>query len=170
MNQPQPPRTQAPPVAAGGRSAAPAGATQPGGPAVGPSQRRRDLADLSLVACGAVPGALLRWQFEQRALLQELGISAGLDRHLAANLLGCLLIGLLLAQPPQRARLLLWGGVGLCGSLTTFSGWLLEVVISLTGGRWFQALAQLIVPLTLGLALVALGQALGRRILAGSAR
>ena len=83
---------------------------------------RRESRDLALVAGAAIPGALLRWQLElvaERATSPGLRALTGAD--LLANLLGCLLIGMVLAQPPRRARLYLWGGIGFCGSLTTFS-------------------------------------------------
>ena len=43
---------------------------------------RGDLRDLALVAGGAIPGALLRWQ---------------LEADVVANMLGCLLLGVVLA-------------------------------------------------------------------------
>lgn len=106
---------------------------------------RRALVDeigaLALVAAGAIPGALLRWQ---------LG-----DQILVANLLGCLLIGMISVVASGRPRWLLWGAIGFCGSLTTFSSWMLElnraglpVLASHLGG---------------GLAALLLGQALSRR-------
>lgn len=65
---------------------------------------RRELLDLVVVAGGAYPDALLRWPLD------------------------------LVAQPSRHALLFLWAGIGFCGSLTTFSGWMLEVAISLFGG------------------------------------
>ena len=70
---------------------------------------RRELHDLALVAGGAIPGALLRWQLELvAASATNPGLRALTGADLLANLIGCLLIGLLLAQPPRRARLYLW--------------------------------------------------------------
>lgn len=109
---------------------------------------------MTLVAAGAIPGALLRWQ------LHEL---------LLANLLGCLLLGLLLGSGGRssdpRPRLMLWGGIGFCGSLTSFSSWMRQLaglsplsgdvvrtlllplaggVLALLAGRWLaQALKAL---------------------------
>lgn len=74
------------------------------------SHLRREVRDLALVACGAIPGALLRWQLEQLAQASGGGLRAITAADLLANLIGCLLIGMLLAQPPRRARLYLWGG------------------------------------------------------------
>lgn len=124
---------------------------------------RRELIDLALVAGGAIPGALLRWQLAQ--LLPNGGrpLPPWLDGTLVANLAGCLLIGILVAQPPRRARLFLWGGVGFSGALTTFSTWMLQLTQALQAGRVADAVVTLVLPLAGGLALTALGYRLGQR-------
>jgi CrcB protein len=127
------------------------------------SHLRREVRDLALVACGAIPGALLRWQLEQLAQASGGGLRAITAADLLANLIGCLLIGMLLAQPPRRARLYLWGGIGFCGSLTTFSSWMLELVKGLDAGKPLEVLAVLAVSLLGGLALVQVGAALANR-------
>lgn len=124
---------------------------------------RRELRDLALVAAGAIPGALLRWQLALLARSSSGSLRALTTADLLANLIGCLLIGLLLAQPPHRTRLYLWGGIGFCGSLTTFSSWMLELVRGLESGRPLQVLGTLAISLLGGLALVQLGYALGQR-------
>jgi CrcB protein len=124
---------------------------------------RRELRDLALVAGGAIPGALLRWQLELVAKASGGSLRAITGADLLANLIGCLLIGMLLAQPPRRARLYLWGGIGFCGSLTTFSSWMLELVRGLDAGEPLRVLSVLAVSLLGGLALVQLGYSLARR-------
>jgi CrcB protein len=59
------------------------------------------------ISLGAIPGALFRWQIDQLFIV---------------NLLGCFLLGFFNSLPiSKRYKLIL--GVGLCGSMTTFSGW-----------------------------------------------
>jgi CrcB protein len=123
---------------------------------------RRELRDLTLVAAGAIPGALLRWQLELVAKASGGSLRDLTGADLLANLTGCLLIGMLLAQPPRRARLYLWGGIGFCGSLTTFSSWMLELVKGLDRGAYPQVLLALAVSLLGGLALVQAGYAIAR--------
>jgi CrcB protein len=125
---------------------------------------RRELSDLALVAGGAIPGGLLRWKL---SLLVPDGhgvLVPWLDGMLMANLSGCLLIGVLVAQPPRRARWILWGGIGFSGSLTTFSSWMLQLTRALQGGRFSELPAALLIPLLGGLALTALGYRLGCRL------
>jgi CrcB protein len=116
------------------------------------SSLRREVDDLTLVALGAIPGALLRWQ------LQLLWPAAAAT--LAANLLGSLLLGVILGLGQRRPRLMLCGGIGFCGSLTTFSSWMLQLVQVLQQGRTSAALLLLVQSLLGGLLAVAAGLAL----------
>jgi CrcB protein len=124
---------------------------------------RQELSDLALVAAGAIPGALLRWRLELGADQIFGGFRGLVEADLVANLLGCLLIGALVAQPPRRARLFLWGGIGFCGSLTTFSSWIRELSQALQHGRILPALAILTLSLVGGLLLTTLGHELALR-------
>ncbi len=124
-------------------------------PSDSPASLRREARDLLLVAAGAVPGALLRWRLE--------GVPTGLiEADLVANLVGTFLIGVIAAQRPPRPRLLLLGAIGFCGSLTTFSSWMLEISLALRRGRPDEALAVVLVSLLGGLAAVTLGLVVGR--------
>jgi len=107
--------------------------------------------ELLLVGAGAVPGALLRWWLQD---------------PLVANLLGCLLFGLLMGPGAARPRLLLVGMVGFCGSLTTFSGWELQLQQALQHGRPWNLLALLGGTLAGGLGGLLLGMGLGRGLAA----
>ena len=77
--------------------------------------------ELLLVALGAVPGALFRWL---------------LHRDPLANLLGCLLIGMLAGLQPPRPRLMLLVGIGFCGAFTTFGGWIAALATTLRQGAF----------------------------------
>ena len=82
-----------------------------------PLTMRKELQELLLVALGAVPGALVRWQ---------LGAALN-DRDVLANVLGSFILGLLLGLPYQP-RLQLLIGIGFCGSVTTFSSWMVNSI------------------------------------------
>ncbi len=124
---------------------------------------RQEVRDLALVAAGAIPGALLRWRLELGADQTFGGFRGLVEADLVANLLGCLLIGALVAQPPRRARLFLWGAIGFCGSLTTFSSWIRELNQALQHGRFLPALVMLTLSLVGGLLLTTLGYELALR-------
>jgi CrcB protein len=118
---------------------------------------------LGLVAASAIPGALLRWHLEQAGEQLIGGLRGLVGADFLANMIGCLLIGMLVAQPPRRARLYLWAAIGFCGSLTTFSSWMLELARALDGGQPGKALGVLVLSLLGGLVLGALGYGLARR-------
>ena len=60
-----------------------------------------------LISMGAAPAALMRWQ---------------IDDIFIVNLIGCFLLGFFNSlEITKQYKLTL--GVGLCGSMTTFSGW-----------------------------------------------
>lgn len=113
-----------------------------------------ELKEGALLSCGAIPGALLRWQ-----LALVLGSSAGTA---AANLLGCGLMGLLIGLASGRQRLFLVLGVGFCGSLTTFSTWILELTKAAYHQHWATAAGELSMNLGWGLLALVLGYGLGR--------
>ena len=109
-----------------------------------------ELRELLLVAIGAVPGALMRWQLAVH--LQ--------DRDVLVNVLGAAVLGLLAGLPAAPRRQLLIG-IGFCGSLTTFSSWMMNSVKLISAGQWPEALGLIGITLGLGLGAAALGYALG---------
>ena len=117
---------------------------------------RKELEELLLVGVGAVPGALLRWQFD--VLLQ--------DRDVLVNVLGSLILGLLLGLP-YRPRVQLLVGIGFCGSLTTFSSWMVNCVDLLGSGHQLAAFGLIGMTLGLGLGAAALGVLIGRALSKG---
>ena len=100
--------------------------------------------ELLLVALGAVPGALLRWLLQADPL---------------ANLIGCLIIGIVSGSEPPRRRAMLLVGIGFCGSLTTFSGWILALDREMGRGS-LSAVVLLLVELVAGVLAVVLGRGL----------
>jgi len=106
----------------------------------------RGAASLLLVAAGAVPGALLRWR---------------LGDLLVANLLGSLLIGLIVAAGGRFPRVVLLGAVGFCGSLTSYSTWILDLEQALRSGG-AGAAAGVLAAVPAGVGAAAAGLAIGR--------
>lgn len=123
---------------------------------------RREARDLLLVAMGAVPGALVRWRLEDLGKGWEGPATGLIEADLAANLIGTFLIGVIAAQRPPRPRLLLLGAIGFCGSLTTFSSWMLDVTGLLRTGRPLAGLLLIVASLALGLLCAAGGLGLSR--------
>ena len=109
-----------------------------------------ELQELLLVGLGAVPGALLRWQ-----VALHLG-----DQNLLVNVLGAALLGLLAGLPAAPRRQLLLG-IGFCGSVTTFSSWMLAAMKRISEGQWLQGLGVIGLTLSLGIAAAAIGYQLG---------
>jgi len=116
---------------------------------------RQEVQELLLVAVGAVPGALLRWQF---------GVVLN-DRDVLANVLGSLILGVLVGLP-YRPRVQLLVGIGFCGSVTTFSSWMVNSVDLIHQGRPMAAVGLIGLTLGLGIGAAALGLLVGRRVAA----
>lgn len=115
---------------------------------------------LSILALstGAVIGANLRW---------ALGLWLNSSYHaipygtLAANLSGGWLVGLLIGYFVQGASLSpewrLFAITGLCGALTTFSTFSLEMLTALQDGKWGMALAGILAHVMGSILMTALG-------------
>ncbi len=131
-----------------------------------PAARLRfELRELALVAAGAIPGALLRWQAVARlGPLLGGGAAGTANAHLLVNLLGSFLLGVLAGPIPWRTTLVLFGGIGFCGSLTTFSSWMLDLERLARSEAPAGALTNLGLSLGLGVMAAAVGLALCRRL------
>ena len=116
-----------------------------------PLTMRKELQELLLVALGAVPGALVRWQ---------LGAALN-DRDVLANVVGSFILGLLLGLP-YRPRLQLLIGIGFCGSVTTFSSWMVNSIDLIHTGQPLASVGLIGLTLGLGLGGAALGLLVGR--------
>ena len=114
---------------------------------------REDLRELALVALGAVPGAVIRWQIAIHLH----------DNDVIVNVLGAFILGWLVGLPLRPKRQLLIG-IGFCGSLTTFSSWMVNSVSFISQGDWLAALGLIGLTLGLGLGAAALGVFVGRNL------
>ena len=112
-----------------------------------------ELQELVLVALGTVPGALVRWQMALHWA----------DRHVLVNVLGAALLGYLAGLPAAPRRQLLVG-IGFCGSLTTFSSWMLDAMQLISTGQIADALGLIGLTLGLGVGAAALGFWVGKRL------
>jgi CrcB protein len=100
------------------------------------------------VAVGGMLGCLLRWFLAMAMNRYFPTIPPG---TLAANLLGCYVIGLALAfftlNPALPIEWRLFITTGFCGGLTTFSTFSVEVVLILQSGRMAWAMGAIAVHL-----------------------
>lgn len=112
-----------------------------------------------LVALGAALGAMSR-HLVTTALRARGATPAG--GVLAVNATGSLLLGLVAGHASGAAPgwLLPLVGVGFCGAFTTFATHAVEVASAARSGRARHAVADVVLNLVLGLALVSLGWAL----------
>ena len=126
---------------------------QPSTPATGQLSLRQDLRELALVALGAVPGAVMRWQIASHFH----------DNDVIVNVLGAFILGWLVGLPIRPKRQLLIG-IGFCGSLTTFSSWMVHCVTFISQGDWLAALGLIGLTLGLGVGAAGLGVLIGRAL------
>ena len=101
-----------------------------------------------LISIGAIPGALFRWQ---------------IDETFVVNIIGCFLLGCFNSLAiPKRYKVSL--GVGLCGSMTTFSGWSLHLYELLSQGLYKLFLLNSISIVLIGVLAIGLGHIIGKKI------
>ncbi len=117
---------------------------------------RQDLSELALVALGAVPGAVMRWQIASHFH----------DNDVMVNVLGAFILGWLVGLPIRPKRQLLIG-IGFCGSLTTFSSWMVHCVTMISQGEWLSALGLIGLTIGLGVGAAGLGVVTGRALTKG---
>ncbi len=114
-----------------------------------------------VIALGAVAGATTRW-----ALLELMDPGSGWPwATFGANLLGCLVLGVLVGRFGTLADsgVLVGATAGFCGALTTFSGFAVEVATFARADRWELLVAYLVLSVTGGLLAFAAGQTAARR-------
>jgi CrcB protein len=103
---------------------------------------------MTAVALGGVVGCLLRWVL---ALALNRYFPTVPPGTLAANLIGCYVIGgalaVITANPALPVEWRLFVTTGFCGGLTTFSTFSAEVVMLMQGGRLAWAIGAIAVHL-----------------------
>lgn len=120
------------------------------------------------VALGGLVGAPLRYHLDR--LVQSRHGSAFPWGTLAVNVLGCFVLGLLMAAVGNRSldpttfALL---GTGLCGAFTTYSTFGYETVRLVEDGVRWTALASVVASLSAGLGAALAGSALGAILWSG---
>jgi CrcB protein len=120
--------------------------------------------ELLAVGCGGFVGAVARWGLS--SWVQRLyGGSFPLGTF-AANMLGCLFIGVIFAlveaRPDWSPHVRLFLMVGLLGAFTTFSTFGHETLDLLRSGSWWLALLNVLGSATVGLLAVMAGRFVGR--------
>ncbi|MFF5174616.1 fluoride efflux transporter FluC [Micromonospora sp. NPDC000089] len=131
---------------------------------------RRELAPhpaplLGTIAAGGALGALARAGVQAALPHSPTGFPWG---TFAVNVVGCLLIGALMATLARRTAGPLvrpFLGVGMLGGFTTFSAYVVDVRLAVVAGAAWTALAYLVATLLAGLTAVAVGDALAARLL-----
>ena len=101
-----------------------------------------------LISIGAIVGALFRWQ---------------IDEIYIVNLIGCFLLGFFNSFDITK-RYKLTFGVGLCGSMTTFSGWSLHLHDLLIQGLYRLFLLNSILIVFIGVLAIALGRIVANKL------
>ena len=101
-----------------------------------------------LISIGAFPAAIFRWQ---------------MDEIFIVNIIGCFVIGFVYYMPlKNRLRLIII--LGFCGSLTTFSGWIVQCIQLLFDGLIFQSICLIVYMFIMGLLAAYLGNFISRRL------
>ena len=101
-----------------------------------------------LISIGAIPGALLRMEIDQIYII---------------NIIGCFLLGLFNSIAiSKKYKLIL--EVGLCGSMTTFSGWSLHLFKLQSQGLYKLFLFNLVSVVIVGVFAMGLGKILGKKL------
>ena len=120
---------------------------------------RHDPRELAAIFAGGMLGALARVALAEAFPHAR---DAWPWTTFAVNLAGALLLGLAVTRLPAASYRRPFVGIGVCGALTTFSTFQLELLRMLDGGSWILVLVYATVSLVGGLAAVRIGIARGR--------
>ena len=105
------------------------------------------------MAMGAVPGALIRWQ--------AAGVYFGDGNNVVVNVAGAFILGLLVGRGVD-ARWQLLVGTGFCGSLTTFSAWMVDCVVLIAEQQWLRFFGLIGLTIGFGLGICSVGYLIGK--------
>ena len=100
------------------------------------------------ISFGAVFGSLVRFS---------------LNNNLLANLLGSFILGIVSGRKSNR-RIKLFFAAGLCGSLTSFSGWVNSMYNFLSQGIFIKTILIAFASIVIGLFVASFGYFLGSRL------
>ena len=101
-----------------------------------------------IISIGAIPGAILRWQIDQVFIV---------------NIIGCFILGFINSLNISRRYKLIFG-FGFCGSLTTFSGWSVQLFNLINQGSYKLFFLNSILMVMLGLLAISLGNLFAKKI------
>ena len=101
-----------------------------------------------LISLGAIPGALLRWHIDQIFIV---------------NIIGCFLLGFFNSLAISKDyRLML--GFGLCGSMSTFSGWSYHLYGLFSQGQFKLFFFSSVLTVLIGFIAIGLGHIFGKAL------
>jgi CrcB protein len=119
---------------------------------------RREWVTIAAIALGGALGAVARYEI---GLAWPVVAGTFPWTTLAINLAGSIALGVVLtafsAGTSRAARVRAFAAVGFCGGFTTFSTWMVEVVLLGRGGDVALGVAYSVTSIVLGLVAVALG-------------
>ena len=101
-----------------------------------------------LISIGAIPAAVLRWK---------------IDDIFIVNTIGCFLLGIINALPISSRYKLIFG-FAFCGSLTTYSGWALQLFQLISQGLYKLFLLNSILILLIGFFAICLGDFFAKKV------
>tara|TARA_Y100001968_G_scaffold324138_1_gene362913 strand:+ start:805 stop:1149 length:345 start_codon:yes stop_codon:yes gene_type:complete len=100
-----------------------------------------------LIALGAVPAAILRWQIDQIFIV---------------NTIGCFVLGFINTLQISKKYKLIFG-FGFCGSLTTFGGWSFQLFQLINQGLYKLFFLKSIIAILIGFLAVGSGHCLAKK-------
>ena len=101
-----------------------------------------------IISIGAIPGAIWRWQIDQIFIV---------------NIIGCFILGFINSLNISRRYKLIFA-FGFCGSLTTFSGWSVQLFNLINQGSYKLFFLNSILMVMLGLLAISLGNLFAKKI------